>query len=37
MLQSDGRTDAGFAAYGTYVADNAYRFPAGALFLARTD
>lgn len=37
LLQSDGRTDAGFAAYRNYVADNAYRFPAGALFLARTD
>ncbi len=37
LLQSDGRTDAGFAAYRDYLAENAGRFPAGALRLARSD
>ena len=37
LLGSDGRTDKGFDAYRDYVADNAARFPAGALHLARSD
>jgi hypothetical protein len=37
LLQSDGRTTAGFAAYRDYVEANAARFPAGALQLARSD
>ncbi|MEQ7011422.1 hypothetical protein ABN028_35200 [Actinopolymorpha sp. B17G11] len=37
LLQSDGRTNAGFAAYRDYVEANAARFPAGALHLARSD
>jgi hypothetical protein len=36
LLQSDGRTDADFAAYREYVEANAARFPAGALRLARS-
>jgi len=37
LLQSDGRTDEGFAAYYEYIAENAGQFPAGALHLARSD
>ena len=37
LLQSDGRTDEGFAAYEDYVAENVGRFPAGALQLVRSD
>lgn len=34
MLESDGRTDEGFAAYDEFVKTNAHRFPSGALTLA---
>ncbi|GAA0570222.1 hypothetical protein HPO96_23250 [Kribbella sandramycini] len=37
LLESDGRSDEGFAAYREYVAANAERFPAGALSLAQSD
>lgn len=37
LLQSDGRTAEGFAAYRRYVADNEGRFPAGALRLILSD
>ena len=37
LLQSDGRTAEGFAAYRGYVADNEGRFPAGALRHVRSD
>lgn len=37
LLQSDGRTEDGFAAYHEYLRDNESRFPTGALQLARSD
>ncbi|GAB3944189.1 hypothetical protein GCM10029976_067900 [Kribbella albertanoniae] len=37
LLNAEGRTPEVFAAYHSYVEQNAERFPAGALHLARTD